>query len=75
MVFATEEEYARVSNAYVVNNELLKSAKEDLKILHPLPRVRELDQEVDYDLKRAAYFRQMRFGLYVRAALLALVLS
>lgn len=72
--FATEEEYKSVSGAYVITPELLTQleAKDSLRILHPLPRVDELSQSLDSD-PRAAYFRQMRCGLFVRMALLAAV--
>ena len=58
-----------------MNNDVLARAKPDLAVLHPLPRVDEIDPEVDFDIKRAAYFRQMRCGLYIRMALLAMVMQ
>ncbi|KAJ3011442.1 hypothetical protein HKX48_006837 [Thoreauomyces humboldtii] len=70
--FENPAEYAAVSNAYVVNNKTLQNAKRNMIIMHPLPRVNEIHPEVDFD-QRAAYFRQMRYGLFVRMALLALV--
>jgi carbamoyl-phosphate synthase/aspartate carbamoyltransferase len=72
--FTSEEEYNRVKDAYIINNNVLSKAKTQMIVMHPLPRVNEIDPEVDYD-QRAAYFRQMRYGLYVRMALLALVLG
>jgi len=54
--------------------KLWKKAKERMIIMHPLPRVNEISMEVDKD-PRAAYFRQMEYGLYVRMALLAMVLG
>ena len=54
---------------------MLARAKSDMIVLHPLPRVDEIEPEVDFDIKRAAYFRQMRYGLFVRMALLAMVLE
>ncbi|RKP05414.1 hypothetical protein THASP1DRAFT_19846, partial [Thamnocephalis sphaerospora] len=72
--FATAEEYEKVKNAYCVDNALLSRAKSNMIVMHPLPRVNEIAPEVDFD-PRAAYFRQMRYGLYVRMALLALVLG
>lgn len=70
--FPDEESYMRVKGSYIVNNELLKYAKKDIIIMHPLPRVDEIAQEVDaYD--GAAYFRQAHNGMYVRMALLGLV--
>jgi aspartate carbamoyltransferase catalytic subunit len=52
----------------------LKIAKDDMIVMHPLPRVGEISEEVDAD-PRAAYFRQMEYGMYVRMALLALILG
>ena len=72
--FASPEEYEAVKGSYIVNNDVLARAKADMVVLHPLPRVDEIDPEVDFDIKRAAYFRQMRCGLFVRMALLAMVL-
>ncbi|KAG0084161.1 hypothetical protein BGZ92_010144, partial [Podila epicladia] len=65
-------EYERVKSAYVINNKVMSKAKTQMVVMHPLPRVNEIEPEVDFD-QRAAYFRQMRYGLYVRMALLALV--
>ena len=73
--FASMDEYEKVKGCYVVNNDVLARAKADTVVLHPLPRVDEIDPEVDFDTKRAAYFRQMRCGLFVRMALLAMVLQ
>ena len=73
--FASSEEYEAVKGCYVVNNDVLARAKPDMVVLHPLPRVDEVDLEVDFDIKRAAYFRQMRCGLFIRMALLAMVLQ
>lgn len=73
--FASPEEYEAVKGCYVVNNDVLARAKPDMVVLHPLPRVDEVDLEVDFDIKRAAYFRQMRCGLFIRMALLAMVLQ
>ncbi|KAF8928650.1 hypothetical protein BGZ58_009471 [Dissophora ornata] len=72
--FADLEEYERVKSAYVINNKMMSKAKTQMVVMHPLPRVTEIEPEVDFD-QRAAYFRQMRYGLYVRMALLALVLG
>jgi len=58
----------------MITPETLKSAKDDMIIMHPLPRVGEISMDVDND-PRAAYFRQMEYGLYVRMALLAMVLG
>ncbi|GAA5885664.1 hypothetical protein JCM1840_004391, partial [Sporobolomyces johnsonii] len=73
--FTDLAEYERVKHAYIVNNELLSAAKESCIVMHPLPRNAELDPGVDFDQRRAAYFRQMRFGLFVRMALLALTVA
>jgi aspartate carbamoyltransferase catalytic subunit len=59
---------------YVVNKEFMASAPDDMIVLHPLPRVDEISTDVDGD-PRAAYFRQMENGMYVRMALLALVMG
>ncbi|GME43369.1 hypothetical protein GTA08_BOTSDO04559 [Neofusicoccum parvum] len=72
--FPDLEHYERVKDSFVVDNAVMKSAKENMIVMHPLPRNREIPEEVDTD-PRAAYFRQMRYGLYTRMALLALVLA
>jgi len=72
--FETEEAYESVKGSYVVDNNFMASAPEDMVVLHPLPRVDEIATEVDAD-PRAAYFRQMENGMYVRMALLALVMG
>jgi aspartate carbamoyltransferase len=72
--FEDEATYESVKNAFVISLETLKSAKEKMIVMHPLPRVGEIAMEVDDD-PRAAYFRQMEYGLYVRMALLAMVLG
>ncbi|KAF7558388.1 hypothetical protein G7046_g5775 [Stylonectria norvegica] len=72
--FRSEEEYERVKNTYRVDNALLRNAKTSMIVMHPLPRNEEVAEEVDFD-QRAAYFRQMRYGLYCRMALLALVMA
>jgi aspartate carbamoyltransferase catalytic subunit len=58
----------------VIDPGVMKAAKERMIVMHPLPRVGEISMEVDDD-PRAAYFRQMEYGLYVRMALLAMVLG
>lgn len=72
--FESEAEYdrARFAAKLVVTPDLMIRAKEKMIVMHPLPRVDEIDKAVDLDA-RAAYFRQMRYGLYVRMALLLLV--
>lgn len=72
--FANLEEYESVKNAFVITPEIMSHAKSKMIIMHPLPRVGEISMEVDQD-PRAAYFRQMEYGLYVRMALLAMVLG
>lgn len=68
------ELYNQLKGAYDITPEVMKQAKEKMIVMHPLPRVGEIAYEVDSD-PRAAYFRQMRNGLYTRMALLALVLG
>ncbi|KAI0312366.1 carbamoyl-phosphate synth [Amylostereum chailletii] len=73
--FQDEKEWERVKDVYKVDHAMLARAKEELIVMHPLPRVNEIDPEVDFDSRRAVYFRQMRYGLYIRMALLVSVLS
>lgn len=72
--FPSLEEYERLKDSYVVDNAVLSKAKGHMCVMHPLPRNKEISEEVDFD-HRAAYFRQMRHGLYVRMALLAMVIG
>lgn len=72
--FSDPEEYERVKNVYILDRELLRLAKPNLKILHPLPRVQEIAQEVD-DHPAAYYFRQALNGLYVRQSILSEILG
>jgi aspartate carbamoyltransferase catalytic subunit len=72
--FEDQDLYERVKNCYVITPELLQSAKERMIVMHPLPRVGEISYDVDKDA-RAAYFRQMENGMYIRMALLAAVLG
>jgi len=72
--FENPEEYEQVKDSYIITRQTLSKAKEHMIIMHPLPRVGEIAEEVDSD-PRAAYFRQMENGLYIRMALLALVLG
>lgn len=67
--FVSEEEYERLKNYYILDLEKLESAKEDMIVMHPLPRVNEICDEVDQD-PRAVYFQQARFGMFVRMALI-----
>ena len=66
--------YEAVQGSYVITAETMKTARKDMVLMHPLPRVGEISMEVDDD-PRAAYFRQVQYGLYVRMALLAMVLG
>jgi len=72
--FENAADYDAVAGAYVISPETMTQAKERMVLMHPLPRVREISIDVDDD-PRAAYFRQMEYGMYVRMALLALVLG
>jgi aspartate carbamoyltransferase len=72
--FDNLKEYEQVKDAYVITAKTLGKAKDRMIVMHPLPRVNEVAMEVDQD-PRAAYFRQMEYGLYVRMALLAMVLG
>jgi aspartate carbamoyltransferase len=72
--FEDKAVYDKVKDAFIVNPEVMKPAKERMIVMHPLPRVNEISLEFDDD-PRAAYFRQMEYGLYVRMALLAMVLG
>lgn len=72
--FTDLAEYDRVKEQYVVDEEIMRAAKKDMIVMHPLPRVNEISYTVDTD-PRAAYFRQMRNGMYIRMALLAAVLG
>jgi len=72
--FENLDEYEQVKSLYVITPETLKQAKKKMIVMHPLPRVGEISPEVDED-PRAAYFRQMEYGLYIRMALLAMVLG
>lgn len=72
--FLDEEEFERLKDSFILNPERLKSAKEDMIILHPLPRVNEITREVDND-PRAAYFRQVENGKFVRMALIYTLLK
>lgn len=70
--FVDPDEYERVKDAYVISEATMAEAPQTLTLMHPFPRVKEIDRAVDGD-PRAAYFRQMENGLYVRMALLAMV--
>jgi aspartate carbamoyltransferase catalytic subunit len=72
--FLNEDEYIRLKDSYILTTDLMKRARDKLIVLHPLPRVNEIAVEVDDD-KRAAYFKQAEYGMYIRMALLAAILG
>nr|MCR5800806.1 aspartate carbamoyltransferase [Lachnospiraceae bacterium] len=72
--FFNEEDYVRLKDFYVLDTAKLELAKKSLLILHPLPRVNEIAPEVDTD-ERAVYFKQARYGMYVRMALILTLLE
>lgn len=72
--FSDPIEYERTKNAYVLKNDMLVGAKSTMKVLHPLPRVNEIDQQVDSS-PHAYYFQQTENGVYVRQAIISLILG
>ena len=72
--FFNEEEYIRFKDFYILDKAKMSLGKEDMLVLHPLPRVNEISVEVDND-PRAAYFRQVQYGVYVRMALILTLLG
>lgn len=72
--FFNEEDYVRLKDYYILNKAKLEKAKKDLCIMHPLPRVNEISTEVDDD-PRACYFKQVRYGKYIRMALILKLLE
>jgi aspartate carbamoyltransferase catalytic subunit len=72
--FSDPIEYEKVKNAYILENSMLDNSKDNLKILHPLPRVNEIHEDVDKNPK-AYYFQQAQNGVYVRQALLTSILG
>lgn len=72
--FSNEEEYIRLKDAYILDEEKMKFAKENMIVLHPLPRVNEITVGVDAD-QRAEYFEQTKYGMIVRMALLYKILT
>ncbi len=72
--FFNEDDYLRLRDTYILTVEKLKTAKPDLRILHPLPRVNEISTRVDND-PRACYFKQVRYGKYIRMALILMLLE
>ncbi len=72
--FFNEEDYIRMKDYYILNNKKMAMAKDDMLVLHPLPRVNEIAVEVDDD-PRAVYFKQAQYGVYVRMALIMTLLG
>ena len=72
--FFNEEDYVRLKDFYILTKKKMQLAKDDMLVLHPLPRVNEISVEVDDD-PRAAYFKQAQYGVYVRMALIATLLE
>ena len=72
--FFNEEDYIRLKDSFILDNAKMRLAKEDMLVLHPLPRVNEISVEVDND-PRAAYFKQVQFGVYARMALIMTLLG
>ena len=72
--FFNEEDYVRLKDFYILNKAKMDLAKEDMLVLHPLPRVNEISVEVDDD-PRAVYFKQVQYGVYVRMALILTLLE
>jgi aspartate carbamoyltransferase catalytic subunit len=72
--FFSEDEYLRMKDCYVLDNAKMALGKEDMLVLHPLPRVNEIAVEVDKD-PRAAYFKQVQYGVYIRMALIMTLLE
>ena len=72
--FFNEEDYLRLKDFYVLDKAKMALAKENMLVLHPLPRVNEISVEVDED-PRAAYFRQAQYGVYIRMALILTLLG
>lgn len=72
--FFSEDEYLRMKDFYILDKSKMVLAKEDMYVLHPLPRVNEISVDIDDD-PRAAYFKQVQFGVYVRMALIMTLLG
>ena len=72
--FFSDDEYLRMKDFYILNKEKMAAAKDNMYVLHPLPRVNEISVEIDDD-PRAAYFKQVQFGVYVRMALILTLLG
>lgn len=72
--FISEEEYLRLKDYFILTADKMAAAKEDMIVMHPLPRINEIATEVDED-PRAAYFEQVRYGMFVRMALMMKLLG
>ena len=72
--FFNEEDYIRLKDSYILDEEKMKAAREDMIVMHPLPRVNEISYEVDAD-PRACYFAQAKYGMFARMALIAKLLG
>lgn len=72
--FFNEEDYIRLKDSFILDSKKMKLAREDMLVLHPLPRVNEISTEVDED-PRAVYFEQAKYGVYVRMALIMTLLG
>jgi len=72
--FFNEEDYIRLKDFYILDKKKMSLAKQDMLVLHPLPRVNEISVEVDED-PRAVYFKQVQYGKYVRMALILTLLE
>ena len=72
--FFNEEDYIRLKDSFILDAAKMRYAKENMYVLHPLPRVNEIATEVDDD-PRAVYFKQAQFGVYVRMALIMTLLG
>ena len=72
--FFNEEDYIRLKDSFILDSEKMKLARDDMYVLHPLPRVNEISTDVDND-PRAVYFKQVKFGVYVRMALIITLLG
>ena len=70
-----KKEYLRLKDSYILDVEKMKSAKKDMIVMHPLPRVNEIAMEVERRCKELAYFKQAEYGMYVRMALMCKLLG
>ena len=72
--FADKEEYERLKDTYILDKEKMEHANKKILVMHPLPRVNEISNDIDSD-KRAVYFKQATYGMYVRMALIMKLLG